>query len=186
MIKIIYYVHGTTVDNINKVCSGWNDVDLSERGVEEAKRLGINTPYKFDILFTSDLKRAIKSATLAFSDYDAIQDKRLRECNYGDYDGLDKGLVKYEEHIDVAFPNGESLQDVEFRIRKFLKYLKDNYDGMTIGIIAHRAPQLALDVILNNYSWDSAIKNDWRKTGNWQPGWVYIMENKDEQKIKKR
>ena len=62
MIKIIYYVHGTTVDNINKVCSGWNDVDLSERGVEEAKRLGINTPYKFDILFTSDLKRAIKSA----------------------------------------------------------------------------------------------------------------------------
>ena len=31
MIKIIYYVHGTTVDNINKLCSGWKDVELSKR-----------------------------------------------------------------------------------------------------------------------------------------------------------
>ena len=88
MIKIIYYVHGTTLDNINKVCSGWNDVDLSKRGIEEAKRLGVNASYDFDVLFTSDLKRAIRSASLAFPKFEAIQDKRLRECNYGDYDGL--------------------------------------------------------------------------------------------------
>ena len=176
MIKIIYYVHGTTYDNINKVCSGWNDVDLSERGFEEAKRLGVNASYDFDVLFTSDLKRAIRSASLAFPKFEAIQDKRLRECNYGDYDGLEKGLVKYEEHIDKPFPNGESLKDVELRIRDFLNYLKDNYDGKTIGIIAHRAPQLALEVILKNISWKSAIENDWRKKGEWQPGWEYEYE----------
>ena len=176
MIKIIYYVHGTTIDNINKLCSGWKDVELSERGVEEAKGLGVNTPYNFDILFTSDLKRAIKSASLAFPNFEVIQDKRLREFNYGDLDGLSKNLVKYEDHIDNPFPNGESLKDVEKRMRDFLKYLKDNYDGKTVGIIAHRAPQLALEVLLNNMTWNEAINNDWRNKGNWQPGWEYIYE----------
>ena len=176
MIKIIYYVHGTTLDNINKLCSGWKDVELSKRGVEEAKRLGLNTPYNFDVLFTSDLKRAIDSSNLAFPDITKIQDKRLRECNYGNLDGLSKSLIKYEEHIDNPFPNGESLKDVELRMRDFLKYLKDNYDGKTVGIIAHRAPQLALDVILNKISWEDAINNDWRKKGAWQPGWEYEYE----------
>ena len=176
MIKIIYYVHGTTIDNINKLCSGWKDVELSERGFEEAKRLGVNASYDFDVLFTSDLKRAIKSASLAFPNFEVIQDKRLRECNYGDLDGLSKSMVKYEDHIDNPFPNGESLKDVEKRMRDFLKYLKDNYDGKTVGIIAHRAPQLALEVILNNLNWDEAINNDWRNKGNWQPGWEYIYE----------
>ena len=176
MIKIIYYVHGTTLDNINKLCSGWKDVELSKRGVEEAKRLGLNTPYNFDVLFTSDLKRAIDSSNLAFPDITKIQDKRLRECNYGNLDGLSKSLIKYEEHIDNPFPNGESLKDVELRMRDFLKYLKDNYDGKTVGIIAHRAPQLALEVILNNLNWDEAINNDWRNKGNWQPGWEYEYE----------
>lgn len=176
MIKIIYYVHGTTLDNINKLCSGWKDVDLSDRGIKEAKELSSKTKHTFDILFTSNLKRAIKSANLAWPNIDVIIDNRLRECNYGDLDGLSKSLVKYEEHIDLPFPNGESLKDVENRMRNFIKYLKDNYDGKTIGIVAHRAPQLALDVILNNMTWIDAINNDWRKTGAWQPGWVYEYE----------
>lgn len=43
-----------------------------------------------------------------------------------------------------------------------------NIKEKTIGIVAHRAPQLALDVILKNISFEDAIKNDWRKleTGN--------------------
>lgn len=173
MLKIIYYVHGTTLDNIDKLCSGWKDVELSVRGMEEAKSLPSKTIYKFDILFTSDLKRAINSANLAWPDINKIQDRRLRECNYGDYDGLSKLLVKYEEHIDNPFPNGESLKDVELRMRDYLKYLKEYYDDKVVGIVAHRAPQLALEVILNNKTWDEAISSDWRKSGNWQPGWVY-------------
>lgn len=179
MIKIIYYVHGTTLDNINKVCSGWKDVKLSEKGINEAKNLSSLTPYKFDILFTSDLKRAIDSSNLAFPNIDKIVDKRLRECNYGLLDGLSKELVKYEEHIDNPFPNGESLKNVENRMRDFINYLKNNYDNKTVGIISHRAPQLALEVIFNNYSWIKAIENDWRKKGKWQPGWVYVVGEKN-------
>ena len=179
MIKIIYYVHGTTLDNINKVCSGWNDVDLSERGFEEAKRLGVNASYDFDVLFTSDLVRAEETAKLAFPSFESTSDKRLRECNYGDYDGEDKKLVVYEKHIIEPFPNGESLKDVEARIRDFLKYISENFKGKKVGIIAHRAPQLAIEVITKHISWEDANSNDWRKTGDWQPGWEYVLKDRD-------
>lgn len=177
--KIVYYVHGTTYDNATKKCSGWKQVELNELGIEQAVNLGKNTSLKFDVLFTSDLIRAIDSAKLAFPDFESIQDRRLRECNYGDFDGEDKKLVIYEEHIDEPFPNGESLKDVEKRLREFLKDIQENYPGKTIGIIAHRAPQLALEVITKHISWEEANANDWRKTGNWQPGWEYIFEDEN-------
>ena len=79
----------------------------------------------------------------------------------------------YEEHIDVPFPNGESLKDVEARLRDFCNYLLENYDGKTIALVAHKAPQLPLEVITKNVSWEYAIENDWRKTKAWQPGWRY-------------
>lgn len=124
-------------------------------------------------MFTSDLTRAIDSSNIAFPNIEKIKDSRLRECNYGDLDGKHKSLVKYEEHIYEPFPNGESLKDVEKRIKEFLETIKKEYPGKQIGIVAHRASQLALEVLLNNLTWEEAIDNDWRKNGDWQPGWIY-------------
>ena len=179
MIKILYFVHGTTTDNQDKLCSGWKEAMLNDLGREQAINLGnVSRERKdtFDIMFTSDLKRAIESSRLAFPDIEKITDKRLRECNYGDLDGKHKSLVIYEEHIEDKFPSGESLLDVEKRMREFVEFLKENYDGKTVGIVAHRAPQLALEVITKGISWEEANKNDWRKTGDWQPGWEYIIK----------
>ena len=177
--KIVYYVHGTTYDNASNKCSGWKQVELNDLGKEQAIDLGKSTPYKFDVLFTSDLIRAKETARLAFPQFNAIADKRLRECNYGDYDGGDKYLVIYEKHINEPFPNGESLKDVEVRIREFLKYINDNYKGKCIGIIAHRTPQLAIEVITKHITWEEAIRDDWRKTGDWKPGWEYSFTEED-------
>ena len=178
-IKIMYFVHGTTTDNASKLCSGWKEAMLNDLGKEQAENLGRvsrERDDKFDIMFTSDLKRAIDSSNIAFPGVEKIRDKRLRECNYGDLDGEHKSLVIYEEHIDDKFPNGESLKNVEMRMRDFVNYLKENYDGKTIGIVAHRAPQLALEVITKNISWEEANQNDWRKTGDWQAGWEYEIK----------
>ena len=178
--KIMYFVHGTTTDNAAKLCSGWKEAMLNDLGREQAKNLGNVSKErgdKFDIIFTSDLNRAIESSNIAFPEVEKITDKRLRECNYGELDGKHKSLVVYEEHIDASFPNGESLKDVEKRMREFIDYIKANYNGKTIGIVAHRAPQLALDVIINGKSWEDANANDWRKTGDWQPGWEYIIKD---------
>ena len=128
--ELIYFVHGTTYDNASKKCSGWKQVELNELGKEQALNLGkVNKDIKFDVIFTSDLIRAIDSANIAFPNVKKIQDKRLRECNYGDLDGEDKNLIVYEDHIDVPFPNGESLKDVEVRVQSFINDILKEYKG---------------------------------------------------------
>ena len=174
--KIMYFVHGTTYDNASGKCSGWKQVELNDLGKEQAKNLGkLTKDLKFDIIFTSDLVRAIDSANLAWPECKKIKDNRLRECNYGDFDGESKELVIYEEHIEDSFLNGESLKDVEKRVGNFIKDIKEKYADKTIAIVAHRAPQLALEVLTKNISWEEALEKDWRKTKSWQPGWEYII-----------
>ncbi len=177
-VKIIYFVHGTTTDNELHKAAGWNEVDLSEKGIEQSKALRdkINID-EIDFVISSDLRRAVHSANNIFkNDKEIIVDKRLRECNYGDFNGDDSSKVKYEEHIQESFPNGECLIDVERRMRSLCNELLDKYDGKTIAFVAHKAPQLALDVITKNMTWEDAIDNDWRKTKAWQPGWTYELK----------
>lgn len=174
-VKIIYFVHGTTTDNLEHKATGWLPGKLSEKGIQQSLALKekINME-EIDLVISSDLKRAVDSANNIFKGKkEILHDKRIRECNYGELDGKDSSLVLYEEHIDVPFPNGESLKDVEARLRDFCNYLLENYDGKTIALVAHKAPQLALEVITKNVSWEYAIENDWRKTKVWQPGWRY-------------
>lgn len=174
-VKIIYFVHGTTTDNLDHKATGWLDGTLSEKGIAQSLALRDLINYdEIDIAISSDLGRAIHSANNIFVGKKTIlHDARIRECNYGDLDGKDSSLVKYEDHISECFPNGESLLDVEKRIRDFCKYLLENFDGKTVAIVSHKAPQLALDVLTKNISWEEAINQDWRKTKAWQPGWRY-------------
>ncbi|MBI2338735.1 histidine phosphatase family protein [Candidatus Daviesbacteria bacterium] len=180
MISITYFVHGTTIDNEKGLSSGWNDVELSELGIKQAKELRDQTKdKKFDIVFCSDLKRATDSAKLAWEGiYPIIPDQRLRECNYGKYNGQLSSVVEpmQEKMIFYKFPEGESYEDVKGRIDDFLKSLKENYDGKTVAIVAHKAPQLSLDVLLKNKTWEEAFADDWRKKKAWQLGWEYILQ----------
>lgn len=76
------------------------------------------------LVISSDLQRAIDSAEYTFAGIKKIlHGPRLRECNYGDLDGTDSGLVIDEDHISTLFPNGESLKDAEARMRDFCEYL---------------------------------------------------------------
>lgn len=176
-VKITYFVHGTTVDNENHRSSGWNDVRLSDRGIQQSKDLTKLTSHmSFDAVFTSDLVRAVDSARLAWGDtYPMFADKRLRECNYGDFNGKDASVVEplQEQSITVPMPNGESYEEVKARIADFLDFIKEHYDGKHIAIVAHKAPQLALDVLLKGMTWREAFATDWRKRNAWQPGWEY-------------
>jgi len=176
--KIIYFVHGTTTDNLEHKSTGWMPGQLSEKGKKQSidLRNQINLE-DIDIVISSDLKRAIDSAQYTFKDSkEILHDRRIRECNYGDFNGKDTSFVKYEEHINIPFPNGESLQEVENRVKDFCNYLLEKYNEKTIALVAHKAPQLALEVITKNITWKEAIDNDWRKTKSWQPGWIYIIK----------
>jgi alpha-ribazole phosphatase/probable phosphoglycerate mutase len=179
-VRITYFVHGTTTDNEAGLSSGWNDVALSDLGIRQSKALRDQTLlYNFDVVFTSDLSRAYNSAKLTWGDkYKIIQDSRLRECNYGDLNGKSSEIVepRQEQSIEIPMPNGESYEQVKTRIAEFLQELKQNYDGKHTAIVAHKAPQLALDTLLRNMSWQDAFESDWRKFKKWQPGWEYVLD----------
>lgn len=176
-VKLTYFVHGTTTDNEQGLATGWLPGELSETGKQQAVDLAAQIADKrFDTVFCSDLQRAIDSAELGFGNtYKIIQDSRLRECNYGDMNGMAASVFKerMDKYIDEPFSNGESYKDVGKRIKSFVEFLRENYEGKHIAIVAHQAPQLALDVVLKGKTWQQAIDEDWRKKKAWQPGWEY-------------
>lgn len=180
-IKITYFVHGTTTDNEQHISSGWKDVELSELGRKRAVELKeLTKEMNFDAVFCSDLKRAQDSAKLAWEGMcPIISDARLRECSYGTLNGASSNIVEpmqEEECIENPFPAGESYEDVKTRVADFLEFLKKNYDDKHIAIVGHKAPQLALDVLLKGKTWEQALAEDWRKTKAWQPGWEYELK----------
>ena len=69
MIQITYFVHGTTTDNEEHISTGGLPGELSELGIKQSKELGdLVADKNFDVVFCSDLKRAVDSAHLAFGD----------------------------------------------------------------------------------------------------------------------
>ncbi len=179
-VKITYFVHGTTTDNETWKATWRLPWELSELWIKQAKELPNQIwNQKFDAMFCSDLKRAIDSAYLGFEwSCPIIEDKRLRECNYWDFNGHKGKEFKPDitKFIDNPFTNWESYNNVKERISEFLKDIKEEYQWKHIAIMAHHAPQLALDVLLKNITMEEAIKTDRRKTRSRKPGREYILQ----------
>jgi len=78
-VKITYFVHGSTADNEQSISSGWSNVGMSELGRKQSQDLyELLKNRHFDVIYCSDLKRAVDSANIVFSRQKIIQDKRLR------------------------------------------------------------------------------------------------------------
>lgn len=177
MIKIWFEPHATTTDNEAHLASGWNDIDLSELGVEQtfqpverSKERGI------EVIFTSDLQRAVKTGVPAANELGIPMyvDQRLRECNYGEYTQKPKGEVDAlkPEVIDKPFPGGESYQDCMKRMGEFLADLKKNFEGKTVMIIGHRATQYGLEHHILGKSVRQCVTDPWE----YQPGFEYTLD----------
>ena len=176
-VEIIYFVHGTTTDNEEDRATGHAPGKLSELGVQQASDLGEKVDQDFDALYSSDLNRAERSARLAFGDkFEVNEDERLRECDYGELT-QEEFTWDLKDFIEESYPDGESYRDVEERMKDFLEYLRENHEGEKVALVAHQAPQLALEVLTKDKTWKEAIEQDWRKNGEWQPGLRYKVEN---------
>lgn len=107
MKKLVLVRHGESEWNKLNLFTGWMDVDLSEKGVEEAKAAGKllkKEGYDFDICYTSYLKRAIHTLNYALDEMDrawlpVVKSWKLNERHYGDLQGLNKSetAAKYGE-----------------------------------------------------------------------------------------
>ncbi|MCG6913635.1 2,3-diphosphoglycerate-dependent phosphoglycerate mutase [bacterium BMS3Abin03] len=98
MHKVVLLRHGESTWNKENRFTGWTDVDLSEKGISEAHKAGKllkSEGYKFDIAYTSVLKRAIKTLWITLEEMDlmwipVVRNWRLNERHYGDLQGLNK------------------------------------------------------------------------------------------------
>ena len=107
MIKLVLLRHGQSTWNLENRFTGWTDVDLSRQGVKEAKSAGMvlrNEGYVFDAVYTSVLKRAVRTTWLVLEQMDLMwipvyNSWRLNERHYGALQGLNKAEMaqKYGE-----------------------------------------------------------------------------------------
>lgn len=172
MNNLVLLRHGESVWNKENRFTGFTDVDLSEQGVEEAKKAGLTIKdIAFDNVFTSTLKRAYRTAELAMvaagQTHDLIKHDDLRERDYGDLTGLNKDEMRQkfgEEQVhiwrrsyDVQPPGGESLKDVVARVEP---YYRANIEplvnaGKNVLIAAHGNTLRAMLIILGENTPDT-------------------------------
>jgi 2,3-bisphosphoglycerate-dependent phosphoglycerate mutase len=120
MYKVVLLRHGESVWNKENRFTGWTDVDLSEKGMEEAQKAGQllkQEGYVFDLAFTSVLKRAIRTLWIVLDQMDLMwipeyRSWRLNERHYGALQGLNKAemAAKYGEEQVLIWRRSYDIQ----------------------------------------------------------------------------
>ena len=178
MKNILLIRHGQSEWNKLKLYTGFNNIELSEQGIDEANKAGQNFKnlnIKFDIVFTSELKRAQETAKIILKNLDQwdhlygegkiIKDIKLNERDYGDLTGLNKKetadkfgeeqVHKWRRGYSDQPPNGESLEDVVRRVKIYFEESINpaihSADYNNILIAAHGNSLRALLIVMNIY-----------------------------------
>jgi broad specificity phosphatase PhoE len=166
MIEILFEGHAQTHHNAIGVASGHYDVALTDKGREQASSAGRQhyANAHFDAVFTSDTQRAFHTAGLIFAgrDIPIMQDARLRECDYGDFEGRPRSEMEAARPsaIRQPFPNGESYEQVALRMRDFLRRLAATYDGKRVLLVGHMATLWMLEHWLRHIPLAEAVGNE--------------------------
>jgi broad specificity phosphatase PhoE len=175
-VAIVLETHSVTTDNEAGVATGWLDGRLSERGRIRATELGRRRRNDgVAAVFASDLGRAVETVELAFggSGIPVHRDARLRECNYGTWNGMPVSRLEREptRRIDQPFPGGESYLQVVGRVAGLLEELARDWDGARVVVVGHSATRWALDHLLAGAVLHEVMVAPFA----WQEGWLYTL-----------
>ena len=178
MKNILLIRHGQSEWNKLNLFTGFKNIEVSEQGIEEANKAGQNfknLDIKFNIVFTSELKRAQETAKIILQNLDQwdllniegkiISNINLNERDYGDLTGLNKKetaekfgeeqVHKWRRGYSDQPPNGESLEDVVRRVTKYfdevIKPAIQSNENDNILIAAHGNSLRALLIVMNIY-----------------------------------
>jgi 2,3-bisphosphoglycerate-dependent phosphoglycerate mutase len=175
MPKLVLIRHGESIWNQENRFTGWVDVPLSARGMEEArsaaKKLG---SYAFDVAYTSMLQRAQQTLALILdtigSDLPVIRDQALNERFYGDLQGLNKDECRrqygddqvkiWRRSYDTPPPNGESLKDTAARTLPFFErcIMGDIRQGKNVLVAAHGNSNRSIVMRLDNLTGEQVVE----------------------------
>ena len=168
---LIYETHSTTLDNERGIATGWLPGELSAAGRLQSEELGARRR-EVDVVFSSDLRRAVQTVELARLEVPHLQDWRLRECDYGVLNGRPvEELAPRRAYVDEPFPGGQSYREVVELTRSFLADVKGRYDGKRVLVVAHSANRWALQHLLAEVALEELVAVPF----DWQPGWEYEL-----------
>ena len=176
-VKLFLIRHGESDGNAQRKFSGFQDVDLTEKGIWQAKRLAYRLKdVLVDIVYCSDLKRARHTAEIIFKarGIDIISNPKFREINFGAWEGYTFEEIKEKfgygdefnhlmENIkpEAAIPQGESLVNLNDRVMAELSNILKNHEktdkDKTIALVCHGG---TIRVILSN-ALNIGLKNMW-------------------------
>jgi 2,3-bisphosphoglycerate-dependent phosphoglycerate mutase len=172
--------HGQSEWNLKNLFTGWKDVDLTAQGILEAKKAGEKLKargIKFDVAFTSALKRAQKTLDLVLAEMGEskipiFKDQALNERDYGDLVGLNKDdarkkwgdeqVLRWRRSYDIAPPGGESLRDTVARALPYFvqEILPRVLRGERTIVAAHGNSLRALVMVLERLSPEGILKRE--------------------------
>ena len=170
--------HGESDWNKKNLFTGWRDVGLTEQGVTEAREAGRKLKaqgLKFDVAFTSALKRAQRTLDLMLEELGqtgipVFKNQALNERDYGDLCGLNKDdarkkwgddqVHKWRRSYDIAPPGGESLRDTAARVLPYYiqEILPRVMRGEHVLVSAHGNSLRALVMVLDKHTTESITK----------------------------
>lgn len=175
-IEIVFETHSTTEDNERGIATGWLPGCLSSVGREQARQMGDRRKGDgLDAVFASDLRRSVDTASIAFADsaVPLLFDWRLRECDYGDRNGMAASEVHRDRglHLDQPYPGGESWRQASARVARFLHDLPVRWQGSRVLVVGHMATFWAFEHVLVGRSLGDLIAGEFE----WREGWEYAL-----------
>lgn len=171
-LRLIYETHSITVDNERGIATGWLPGELSAEGCRLAREIGPRRQ-DVDVVFSSDLRRAVQTVELSGLTVPHLQDWRLRECNYGSLNGAPvSALDPRVERVEKPFPGGQSYRDVMELTRSFLQDVKRWYDGQVVLVVAHSANRWSFEHLLGSRA---PLEELITSPFDWKPGWEYRL-----------
>jgi 2,3-bisphosphoglycerate-dependent phosphoglycerate mutase len=170
--------HGQSDWNLKNLFTGWRDIDLTDKGVAEAREAGRKLKGQgitFDVAFTSALIRAQRTLDLMLAELGqtkipVIKDQALNERDYGELVGLNKDdarkkwgeeqVHKWRRSYDIAPPGGESLRDTAARVLPYYiqEILPRVLRGERVLVSAHGNSLRALVMVLDKHTTESITK----------------------------
>lgn len=152
MLKIYLVRHGETSYNAdgNRYC-GKTDVDLTEKGLQQAEILGaLLKDVEFEEVYSSPLKRALKTAKMVVPNRKIHVEKRLIELDFGNWEGKTRAEFISENkelwsswcenpNETRAGGNGETAGELILRLEDFFKYILKKHTHGNILVVAHNA-----------------------------------------------
>jgi 2,3-bisphosphoglycerate-dependent phosphoglycerate mutase len=169
---VVFETHSTSEDNEAGIATGWLGGALSATGRTQAAQLGRRRRNDgLEVVVASDLNRAVETAQIAFSDsgIPVRLDWRLRECDYGHWNGMPRERLETERarHVDEPWPGGESWRRAVARVDSLL----DEVDGRRLLLIGHIATYWALEHRVRGRPLEELAAEEFA----WCPGWEYEL-----------